>query len=46
MVLGIGKSTVTKLIGGKQPVDAAMAVVLEEVFGTPAEQFYQAPTRL
>ncbi len=39
MVLGIGESTVTKLIGGKQPVDAAMAVVLEEVFGTPAEQF-------
>jgi HTH-type transcriptional regulator / antitoxin HigA len=39
MVLGIGESTVAKLIGGKQPVDAAMAVVLEEVFGTPAEQF-------
>lgn len=39
MVLGIGEPTITKLIGGKQPVDAAMAVVLEEVFGTPAEQF-------
>ena len=37
IVLGVGESTVTRLVGGKQAVDADLAVVLEEVFGTPAE---------
>ncbi|MDO8879037.1 MAG: ImmA/IrrE family metallo-endopeptidase [Pseudolabrys sp.] len=39
MVLGVGEATITRLVGSKQPVDADLAIVLEEVFGTPAEQF-------
>jgi HTH-type transcriptional regulator/antitoxin HigA len=39
MILGVGEATVTRLVGGKQPVDADLAVILEEVFGTPAEHF-------
>jgi HTH-type transcriptional regulator/antitoxin HigA len=39
VVLDVGEATVTRLVSGKQSVDADMAVVLEDVFGTPAERF-------
>ena len=39
VVLGVGEATVTRLVGDKQPVDAKMALVLEEVFEIPAENF-------
>lgn len=39
VILGVGESKITRLLGGKQPVDAKLSIVLEDVFGTPAEQF-------
>lgn len=39
IVLGVGESTVTKIVAGRQEVDADFALVLEEVFGEPAERF-------
>lgn len=39
VVLDVGESTITRLVGDKQPVDAKLAVILEEVFGTSAERF-------
>lgn len=39
VVLDVGEATITRLVSGKQPVDAKLAVILEEVFDTPAEQF-------
>ena len=44
VVLGVGESTVTRIASGKQDVDAAMALVLEEVFGEPAERFLALQT--
>ncbi|AGK49473.1 addiction module antidote protein, HigA family [Burkholderia thailandensis MSMB121] len=38
-VLDISESTTNKLISGKQAVSAEIAIVLEEVFEVPAEQF-------
>lgn len=39
VVLGLSEATITRIVGDKQPVDAKMAVILEEVFGEPAERF-------
>ena len=39
MVLGVSEPIVSKMVGDKRPVDAAMALFLEEVFGVPAERF-------
>lgn len=39
MVLGVNDPVVSKMVGDKRPVDAAMALSLEEVFGVPAERF-------
>jgi HTH-type transcriptional regulator/antitoxin HigA len=39
VVLALGEATITRLTGDKQPVDAKLAVILEEVFGVPAERF-------
>src|SRR5690242_12089618 len=39
VVLGIGESSVAKIAAGKQDIDAELALVLEEVFGEPAERF-------
>ena len=39
VVLDVGEATITRLAGDKQPIDAKLAVVLEEVFGVPAEGF-------
>lgn len=38
-VLDMSESTTNKLISGKQAVTAEIAIVLEEVFETPAERF-------
>jgi HTH-type transcriptional regulator / antitoxin HigA len=39
IVLGIGVTTINKIVGNKQPVDGECAVILEEVFKIPAEHF-------
>lgn len=39
VVLDVSEATITRLVGDKQPVDAALALILEEVFGVPAERF-------
>ncbi|QDM26740.1 helix-turn-helix domain-containing protein [Tardiphaga sp. vice304] len=39
MVLGVSDPIVSKMAGDKRPVDAAMALALEDVFGVPAEKF-------
>lgn len=39
VILGVGESKITRLLGGKQPVNAKLSIILEDVFGTPAEQF-------
>lgn len=38
-VLEKGESTINKIISGKQPVDVKTALLLEEVFGVPADRF-------
>src|SRR5580704_4619137 len=37
IVLGMDETGVNRLAADKRPVDAAMALTLEEVFGVPAE---------
>lgn len=39
MVLGISEPIVSKMASDKRPIDAAMAIVLEEVFGVSAQRF-------
>src|SRR5262249_28843932 len=39
VVLGVGEGTINGIMGGKKDVTAEMAVILEEVFGEPAERF-------
>ena len=39
IVLGKGETSVNKIVAGKQTVDAEMALMLEEVFGVPADRF-------
>ena len=39
VILNVGETGINKIISGKQPVDAQMAIVLGEVFGIPAEDF-------
>lgn len=39
MVLDVSEPIVSKMVGDKRPVDAAMALSLEEVFGVPAQRF-------
>jgi len=38
-VIGLDESTMNKIIAGKRPVDAEMALTLSEVFDVPAEDF-------
>lgn len=38
VVLDVGESSITRLLSGKQPVDAELAIALEEVLSLPAEQ--------
>jgi HTH-type transcriptional regulator/antitoxin HigA len=39
VVLGLDKSGVARLVADKRPVDAELALTLEELFEVPAEQF-------
>lgn len=39
MVLDVSDPIVSKMVSDKRPVDAAMAISLEEVFGVPAQRF-------
>jgi HTH-type transcriptional regulator/antitoxin HigA len=39
VVLDIDETGVNRLVSDKRPVDASMALALEELFGVPAEQF-------
>jgi HTH-type transcriptional regulator / antitoxin HigA len=39
IVLGMDETGVNRIIMGKRPVDASLALSLEEVLGVPAEQF-------
>lgn len=39
VVLGVSEQIISKMVGDKRPVDAAMALFLEDVFGVPAERF-------
>ena len=39
VVIGRGETAINKIIAGKQSLDADTALLLEEVFGTPAEEF-------
>jgi HTH-type transcriptional regulator / antitoxin HigA len=39
IVLGKGETSVNKIVAGKQTVDAEIALMLEEVFGVPADRF-------
>ncbi len=41
IVLGVDESTVNRLASDKQPISAATALALEEVFGAPAERFLE-----
>jgi HTH-type transcriptional regulator/antitoxin HigA len=38
-ILAVGEATITRLLGGRQPVDAKLAIALEEIFGVAAERF-------
>jgi len=39
VILGVSEATVTRITGDKQPVDARLAIVLEEIFKVPADRF-------
>jgi HTH-type transcriptional regulator/antitoxin HigA len=39
IVLDVGETTVNKFTSNKQPIDADLALILEEVFEVPAEKF-------
>jgi HTH-type transcriptional regulator / antitoxin HigA len=41
IVLGMDETGINRLVADKRPVDAAMALKLEEVFGAPAERFLE-----
>lgn len=45
MVLDISDPIVSKMVSDKRPVDAAMALSLEEVFGVPAQRFVELQSR-
>lgn len=39
IILGVSEATVTRITTDKQGVDAKLSIVLEELFGLPAERF-------
>lgn len=41
VVLGIDKTAASRLVSDKRPVDAPMALALEELFAVPAERFLE-----
>ncbi len=44
VVLAMGESSITRIVGDKQPIDAKLALILEEVFSIPAERFLELQT--
>ena len=44
VILDISETSITRFLSGKQPIDAAFAVALEEVLGVPAAQLLQLQT--
>jgi HTH-type transcriptional regulator/antitoxin HigA len=44
-VLSVSEPIVSKMVGDKRPVDAVMALSLEDVFGVPAERFVALQTQ-
>lgn len=45
VVLGLDKSGVARLVSDKRPVDAELALTLEELFEVPAERFLDVQQR-
>lgn len=45
VVLGLDKSGVARLVADKRPIDAELALTLEELFEVPAEQFLSIQDR-
>jgi len=41
IVLEVDETSINRLVADKRPVDAAMALTLEELFGIPAERFLE-----
>jgi HTH-type transcriptional regulator/antitoxin HigA len=41
VVLGLDKSSAQRIVSGKRPIDAPLALTLEELFGVPAERFLE-----
>jgi HTH-type transcriptional regulator / antitoxin HigA len=41
IVLGVDETSINRLVADKRPVDAAMALTLEELFAVPAERFLE-----
>jgi HTH-type transcriptional regulator / antitoxin HigA len=39
VVLGVSEATVTRITSDKQPVDARLSIMLEELFNVPADRF-------
>ncbi len=46
IVLGVGESVVNRFVSGKTPIDAELALVLEEVFGVTASEFLDLQTSI
>jgi len=44
VVMGVSEGRITRLTGGKQPIDARLALILEEIFGVAAEHFLALQT--
>lgn len=41
IVIGVGETSINKLVGDRQPVNTEMALALEELFQVPAEKFLE-----
>ncbi len=41
VILGVGETSLNKLIAGKRPLDAKLALALSDVFGVPADRFLE-----
>ncbi len=41
IVLGVGETSINKIVSDKQPINTEMALALEELFNVPAERFLE-----
>ena len=41
VILGVGETSLNKLMAGKRPLDAKLALALSDVFGVPADRFLE-----